>query len=118
VRCRGTTSEAEIDSLICEAAKVGEIAARAAGVEILLGMGAAVKEEKLNFKDIVTEVYSMKSFYFAWFLKCFRVGVRLTESVKTLSNSRLNARSQRTTFLARKTFLPAASKLQLPWKCA
>lgn len=41
---------------LSHAARVAEKAARAAGIEILSGMGAAVKSEKLNHKDIVTEV--------------------------------------------------------------
>jgi len=44
------------DTIIARAASVAEIAARAAGTEILEGMGAMVKSEKLNHKDIVTAV--------------------------------------------------------------
>lgn len=46
----------DLDALFEAAAVVAQRAARKAGSEILAGMGAAVKNEKLNFKDIVTEV--------------------------------------------------------------
>ncbi len=38
------------------ASGVAEAAARKAGKEIIAGMGSKVQKEKLNFKDIVTEV--------------------------------------------------------------
>lgn len=44
------------DDVIVIASEVAERAARAAGVEILAGMGATVKNLKLNHKDIVTLV--------------------------------------------------------------
>ena len=42
--------------IIDRAVSVAEAAAREAGREIMAGMGCAVMKEKLNFKDIVTEV--------------------------------------------------------------
>ena len=48
--------DSDVEDVLDLAAVVAERAARAAGLEILAGMGADVRKEKANFKDIVTEV--------------------------------------------------------------
>jgi hypothetical protein len=53
-RLHGATHPGDFDAIVDRAAAVAEAAARAAGKEIVAGMGAAVKKQKLNFKDIVT----------------------------------------------------------------
>lgn len=57
-RLHGSTHPSDFDAIVDRAAAVAETAARAAGKEIIDGMGAAVKMQKLNFKDIVTGSHS------------------------------------------------------------
>jgi len=49
-----TARPSDFDKVVDRAAAVAESAARAAGKEIMAGMGAVVKKQKMNFKDIVT----------------------------------------------------------------
>jgi len=55
LRVKSTNNDGN-DYLIDDVARVAESAARKAGSLILAGMGSKSVNEKLNFKDIVTEV--------------------------------------------------------------
>lgn len=56
-----TARPSDFDAVVDRAAAVAETAARLAGKEIVAGMGAAVKKQKMNFKDIVTGQHTRPS---------------------------------------------------------